>query len=300
MSASSISKDVTHYSSKSDYLQGKKTEVKALKEVVNESSGPKELPDNLKEKASKVDLSDQAKDKAKDLVKADVVKVGEAAGHLAKDTLSTAKNIPANLLGATPKGALKTSQTTKVVDKNEAKIIPRPGVFFIEGFELFSLNSSKSDGLKAMSESFRGAEHYSWSDEEKIIELIKKRPVDQPIILVGHSLGGDTAVNISNRLNSLEHGFRKVDLLVTLDSIGFDNDIIPQNVSKNLNFISDNDSFFNDSPNIAKNNELTDVINELLPSGHREIDENEDVQFKIFQNMAKTVRTLKEQVAKQI
>ena len=94
-----------------------------------------------------------------------------------------------------------------------------------------------------MAENVPHGRHFSWKDEDQVLEEITQTPIQQPIILVGHSLGGDAAVSLANRLNSMEHGFRNVDLLVTLDSVGFDNDLIPPNVKRNLNFIGDEDVF---------------------------------------------------------
>ena len=96
-------------------------------------------------------------------------------------------------------------------------------------------------------------------------------------------------MNIANRLNSLEHGFRKVDLLTTLDSVGFNNDIIPSNVEKNLNFISDDDYFFNDGPNIARNVNKTEVTNVLRGETHRAIDDQTDVQSEIISHVDEVI-----------
>jgi hypothetical protein len=157
----------------------------------------------------------------------------------------------------------------------------KPGVFFIGGFQLFS-SSLLGDGVKDMSNAMKGAEYFDWDQKSDILEEISKRHPSTPIVLVGHSLGGDTAVEIANELNSLENQFRKVDLLVTLDSFGFNNDIISQNVEKNLNFISDEKSFLNDGPNIARNNDMSNVINELRNEGHTGLDDSEEIQLKIF------------------
>ena len=118
---------------------------------------------------------------------------------------------------------------------------------------------------------------------------IKKHDPSQPIILVGHSLGGDTAVKVARRLDSAENGFRKVNLLVTMDALGLNHDIIPRNVGKNLNFIGDNTFFLNDGPHIARDVNATEVINELRSEGHTAIDDSYDVQFKIFENINETL-----------
>lgn len=179
--------------------------------------------------------------------------------------------------------AAKVELSSKAKELNKIGREPgvkKPAIFFIRGFEVFS---SDGGGLREMSKSIKGAEYFSWRDEEKIIHEIKKRSLGQPVVLVGYGMGGDTAVNISNTLNSPSHGFRKVNLLVTMDSVGVNNDIIPQNVAKNLNFISDEGGMFSDGPNIARKTEHTDVVNFLQDDG--DMVESSDVQFKIFDSI---------------
>src|SRR5690606_2332433 len=94
-----------------------------------------------------------------------------------------------------------------------------------------------------------------------------------------------TAVEVASELNQVANGFRRIDMLVTLDSVGFNNDIIPQNVKMNLNFIGDDWYGINDSPNIARNTDYTEVINELREDTHRGIENNEEVQLKIFERL---------------
>ena len=226
----------------------------------------------------------------KDVVKEDVKEVKKASSHLAKDALSAAANVATKMLPKFP--MIPSIPDVEVGIKNKVieKITPEkkgsvnePGIFFISGLSLIS--SSGEDGLKAMAESTEGAQHFSWDNEEMVIEEILKRPESQPIILVGHSLGGDSAVRIANRLNTLEFGFRDVSLLGTLDSVGFENDIIPSNVKKNINFISDEDYFFNDGPNIARDARKSEVLNFLRSETHREIDNQHDVQASIVENI---------------
>ena len=89
-------------------------------------------------------------------------------------------------------------------------------------------------------------------------------------------------MEIADELNAMNNGFRRVDLLVTMDSSGFNNDIVPQNVKKNLNIISDSVSPFSDGPNIARNTKYTQVINELRSDN---IFNSKDVQFKLFESL---------------
>lgn len=292
-------KGTIHYSSKQDYLQRSKLRGKpgdALKKVADamgskseQAVAPKSASD-----ASKVDLSDKAKAKAKSVsenIKSDVGEVKAAGKKLFKEAgdaaLTGLKYLP------TPPGLLpsiglgsgddEVSEVKEVTERKVQSQINQPGIFFISGMQLWTLGSMSGNSMEAMAENIPGADAFSYRDHEEILAEIKRRPVGQPIILVGHSFGGDTAVEIAKELNTMENGFRKVDLLITMDSVGFDNDIIPINVRKNLNFIGDRDAFFNDGPNIARNTEKTDVVNELRSEDHTGIDDSEEVQFKVFE-----------------
>ncbi len=166
-------------------------------------------------------------------------------------------------------------------DDSEKALPPinRPAVFFVKGMEVMGM-SSANDGLEQMAGAYREAEVFDWDQKEEMLHKIGRRPKDQPVILVGHSFGADTAVEIANELNNLENRFRKVNLLITLDSVGSNNDIIPQNVEKNLNYISES-SFFGDEPNIARDSKKTLVHNDLRKEDHTELDNEESIQFEI-------------------
>jgi hypothetical protein len=191
--------------------------------------------------------------------------------------------------------SLAKNEQTKNVTKskfNTRNKIDKPAIFFIRGFEMIGNNGG---GMKEMSDNITDGKYFSWQDEDKMVQEIMKRPPSQPVILVGHGMGSDTAVQISNTLNSASHSFKKIDLLVTLDSVGFNNDIIPQNVVKNLNYITDGSTFLSDAPNIARKTDETNVINHLSTEDHNDLLESSDVQFKIFSsiNDAMMDKTLK-------
>ena len=118
---------------------------------------------------------------------------------------------------------------------------------------------------------------------------IAKLDKNAPLILVGHSFGGDTAVEIANELNTMENDFRKVDLLVTLDSVGFNNDLIPENVKKNVNYIAQGSLFLNDGPNLAHKHEKTAVENILKTEAHAELDDLVEVQQRILKEIENLV-----------
>lgn len=182
------------------------------------------------------------------------------------------------------KDAEKVKDLKEVTKDKKAGTEKRPLIVFIKGLDMFS-SPSKSErgyaGVGKMADAVEGSRIYGWDQHDEIIEEVNKIHKDYPVILVGHSLGGDTAVEVADKLDSLEQGFRKVDLLVTIDSVGFDNDIIPQNVKKHLNFFGEHDFFLNDDPHVARNHELTDVKNILSPYDHTELDDDKSIQFEI-------------------
>jgi hypothetical protein len=181
--------------------------------------------------------------------------------------------------------------------KIEEKKVPdgsvrKPLVVFIKGLDVFS-SPSKSErgyaGVGRMAEAVEGARIYGWDQQNEIIEQIKKIDPNYPGVLVGHSLGGDTAIEVAESLDSLEHKFRKVDLLVTLDAVGFEHDVIPQNVKEHLNVFGERDHFLNDTPHVARRNELTNVLNILSPLDHTEIDDDKGVQFEVMSRIQKVI-----------
>ncbi len=161
-----------------------------------------------------------------------------------------------------------------------------PAVIFIKGLQMFGI-SSNYDGIEDMAQAYPKAEVFDWDQKEEIHHKISRTAPGQPVVLIGHSLGADTAVEIANELNSIDNRFRRVNLLVTLDSVGINNDIVPQNVTKNMNFISD--SWLGDSPNIARNIKMTSVENDLRPEGHTDLDNAQEIQANIIQEIDSTL-----------
>lgn len=175
----------------------------------------------------------------------------------------------------------------------KAGSLKKAGIFFIKGLDVFS-SPSKSEGGYAgvgrIAESIEGSRLYGWDQKEDIKKEIKKIHPDYPVILVGHSLGGDTAIEIADELDGLKEGFRKVDLLVTIDAVGFSHDIIPQNVKKHLNVFGEKDLFLNDGPHVARREEKTSVRNILSPHDHTDIDDDREIQFEVVSLIQETVK----------
>lgn len=285
--------NLKHYTNRQDYLSAKKGSDLA-KAAINEAPTKKGLVDSAVDsakevgEAAKTEISKASKSlngssggkdsllgEAAKMVGTEALKAG--LSNL-KPAVDVAKNIAKTRAKANKAQRVQTTQANKIRGMKK-----EPLVIFFTGFEMFS--SDSDDGLRKLAEHIPNAKVMSWTDEEEAMEEIKKYKSSAPLILGGHSLGSDTAVNIAQELNTLDHGFRKVDLLVTLDSIGSDNDVIPTNTKKNINFIGDEQGFFNDGPNIARNLEETEVINELRPESHLDIDNENSVMKKIFQEI---------------
>lgn len=185
-------------------------------------------------------------------------------------------------------------ETTKEIKEPAVKegSVKKPLIVFIKGLDIFS-SPLKSEGgyagLGRIAESVEGSRLYGWDQKDDIIKEIKKIHRDYPVVLVGHSLGGDTAIEIADELDSLKQGFRPVDLLVTVDAVGFSHDIIPQNVKKHLNVFGENSLILNDGPHVARREEKTSVRNILSPLDHTEIDDDREIQFEIVDLIKKTI-----------
>jgi hypothetical protein len=188
---------------------------------------------------------------------------------VAKEVLDKADNIDT------------AKKAKEVATKKEVKEINKPAVFFIGGVSLFDANFL-GNGLKQMTEAVDEGRYYDWDQKNEMIDQIKMRNRNQPVILVGHGFGADTAVEVSQELNTVENGFRTIDLLVTMNSVGTNNDFIPQNVSKNLNFLTADNGWFDDGPNIATNYKRTKVENYLRPEDHSDLDDTTDVQIEVL------------------
>jgi hypothetical protein len=173
--------------------------------------------------------------------------------------------------------------------------VKKPLVIFIKGLDLFS-HPLKSEGGYAgvgrMADSIPDAKIFSFDQKSEIKEEINKIHRDYPVVVVGHSLGADTAVEVANDYDSLKGGFRPIDLLVTMDAIGFNNDIIPQNVKNHLNVFGETSWFLNDGPHVARRDEKTQVRNILSPLGHTEIDDDREIQFEIIDLIKKTTSSI--------
>ena len=253
--------------------------------------------DNIKpgSEIPKADITEQAKvlNTAEEIKAETPNESAQSNPSTAKEVLSKASSV-AKAIAKVPvlpiitpsvdSKALQASEKKIVTDKkHEAPIhqIKKPAVIFIEGFSMLGI--SNGDGIREMAENFPGAKKFDWTDNDKIVEEIKKHAPDQPVVLVGHSFGGDTAIEVANELNSPKHAFRAVDLLVSIDAVGMNKTIIPVNVKSNVNYFGEGIlPFVHGDPTVARNTKYTEVTNELRSDMHSKMDDNPEVQFEIF------------------
>jgi len=170
--------------------------------------------------------------------------------------------------------------------------IKKPAIVFVKGLDIFSSPSTSEGGYAGvgkMADAVEGSRMYGWDQHDEIVDHLKKFHKDQPVILVGHSFGGDTAHEVADTLDSLEHGFRKVDILITIDSVGAGHDVIAQNVKNHLNVFGENNFFLNDGPHVARRHEMTNVKNILSPLDHTDLDDNKEIQFEIVNLINETL-----------
>lgn len=241
-------------------------------------------------KTSAIHSYTDSKTQGKKLEKAQAPKEQDEKSVLAKEKPEVKKDAEVSLSDKSKELKEKLTSAEKALKIHGKKFgdKAKPGIYFMSGFDWFGAGSIKGnyDGIRDMAEAIQGAKHYSWADQDEVFEDIMKRKPDQPIILIGHSFGGDGVVELAQRLNTIENGFRKIDLLITLDSVGYDNDMIPQNVKKNINYLAQGPyHFLNDGPNIALNYERTQVDNYLRHEKHADLDDATDIQITILEEV---------------
>lgn len=243
----------------------------------------------------KADITEQAKtlNAAEELKQDATLKEPGTSTSSAKEALEKSSSVAKSIAKAPVLPILIPTTDSKSLSGSDKKVhsnkklespvhvIQKPAVIFIEGFSMFGI--SNGDGISDMAENFPGAKKFDWTDHDKIVAEIKKHAPNQPVVLVGHSFGGDTAIEVANELNSAKNLFRPVDLLVSIDAVGMNKTIIPVNVKSNLNFFGEGlIPFVHGDPTVARNTKYTEVTNELRTEMHSKMEDNSEVQFEIF------------------
>lgn len=106
------------------------------------------------------------------------------------------------------------------------------------------------------------------TDISSTINSFNENHPDGIVAAIGHSLGADNLVETVNDKRNV-----KVDLMVTLDIADYyDDDNIPSNVSKAVNYYQTNDFPGGEKIEPAKGNNTSKIINVQVDSTHRNID----------------------------
>lgn len=272
---------VKTYKSRSDYIQN----AKQAKSLASKSLASKSVSSSVTKDTVKLnnkipkneDVGSKIKNKVNEVKDAGTSLIKDA-GNLVKKAITT----PGAITGLS--NLLQTGRPEEVNSLMKESINSKDAlIFFVSGLRLNPFDDG-AGGLPDMAKYFDSSSDLRWNDSDRILEKIKLER-DKPVVLVGHGMGSDSIVDIANKLNTAEFGFRKVNLLVTLDSVGFENDIIPPNVLKNKNVISDQDFLFNDGPNVARDNKKTNIENVLTDQAHNDIEYSADIQMDIFEDI---------------
>lgn len=75
------------------------------------------------------------------------------------------------------------------------------------------------------------AEVFEQNEDEEALDVISGSANSSCLVLIGHSWGGDTAIETAERVRD-----RSVELLVQFDSVGLGDEKLPENVTKGINY----------------------------------------------------------------
>lgn len=136
--------------------------------------------------------------------------------------------------------AAYTSRRAPAADVVPASAIRRPEVYLLRG--LFNVFSLGMDDLaqKLQAQGFPAAvyNHTAWSALADSIIAARAAGDNRPIVLVGHSLGGDDVIKLADRLN--QAGI-PVDLLAPVDPVS--PGLVPPNVRRVVNYFQSNNGW---------------------------------------------------------
>ncbi|MDE0004868.1 MAG: alpha/beta hydrolase, partial [Rhodospirillaceae bacterium] len=74
---------------------------------------------------------------------------------------------------------------------------------------------------------------YDWDQRETIRTLIEEIDTQRCLVLIGHSYGGATVIEVAEELNAIPVS---IALLVQIDSVGLNDDELPNNVERGVNY----------------------------------------------------------------
>ena len=102
-----------------------------------------------------------------------------------------------------------------------------------------------------------------------ILTAVRANPIE-PVIVVGHSFGADTAIEIAQEL---ERNSVCVDLLIQIDSVGIGDEVLPANVKRGVNlFVAGKESWLSQAQGTEHVEGSENIA--IYGSTHTDIDEN--------------------------
>jgi predicted alpha/beta-fold hydrolase len=123
-------------------------------------------------------------------------------------------------------------------------------------------------------------------DISKSIQDFRKMSPDGKLVVAGHSMGGDIAVNIAN-----DNPTAKVDKLITLDisDIGISDNQISSNVVEAKNYFQTNSSIGGAKVEAKEGNSTSIITNvkTTVKTEHKTIDN--DYRFNVLQDVKKVI-----------
>jgi pimeloyl-ACP methyl ester carboxylesterase len=114
---------------------------------------------------------------------------------------------------------------------------------------------------------------------KKIKHALEKNP-NQPVILIGHSWGADSAIEVANKLKKL--GI-KVDLLIQIDSVGAGDATLPDNVEQGINYQGKKSNF-------PSEGDVTGSENKKYGTGHMDWFDDPNLITDIKSKIGNTVK----------
>lgn len=122
------------------------------------------------------------------------------------------------------------------------------------------------------------ARRFGHSQQQAAVNFLRENATSSDIVLIGHSLGGDSVIEVAERLQSENISVSKV---VQIDSIGVGDDLLPGNVTSGLNYFQTSGALRGENPVGGSTNINAPVHFGVPQISHTDIDNHSGVQTEI-------------------
>ncbi|MGB7285943.1 MAG: hypothetical protein WBC71_03335 [Salaquimonas sp.] len=210
-------------------------------------------------------------------------------------TASSSSNSPT---GEVPKGQPGTqAQTVSApISRSKAHVTRSGEVYLMRGLlDVFSRGMDTLAGrMRAKGFDAISYNHSNWLPlAEDIVARSKKKQVSYPIIIMGHSLGGNEAPKMANYLGS--RGI-KVDLVVAFDPT--EHQVVGKNVGTVINYYLPNGRNTFDKSFGFKGSLQNVNVSHIPNIEHTNVEKNTDLQNKSIARAVKLTRKIKRKTAR--